>query len=248
MSEAYLSQIFVKIQEHEKRQRKSLLVFDLDSTLFDVSHRTQKILHDYANLPEVRSSYPREVELLQKAQVQIQDWGYAEALRRIGSYEPSSEFKAQLFQFWKTHFFSNPYLHFDQPVPGAVDFVNNVLSFQRTEVIYLTGRDQFRMGQGTREVLKKWAFPVDHSRVQLVLKPHQDLEDASFKTDWFIKYPEIEKHAVWFFENEPVNIHSLREALTHVEIVFFESTHSRKMPPPNDLPTIQNFNFKSEKS
>lgn len=241
MSEAYLSQIFVKIAELEKIERKVLLVFDLDSTLFDVSHRTQQILMEFAQLPEILRKYPQEAELLKQAQVTIQDWGYAEALRRMGSFESAQAMRAELFQFWKKHFFSDPYLHFDQPVPGAVEFVNQLLNFENTEIVYLTGRDQNRMGKGTVEVLKKWNFPVAGPKTQLILKPHQDLEDAAFKTKWFLDHPEIHQSAVWFFENEPVNINHLRKTLSHIEIVFFESTHSQKEQPPVDLPKIRNF-------
>ena len=54
---------------------KNLLVFDLDSTLFDVSPRTKKILQDYTLDPKHDKIYPKELEILKEVEIQVGDWG-----------------------------------------------------------------------------------------------------------------------------------------------------------------------------
>jgi hypothetical protein len=51
---------------------------------------------------------------------------------------------------------------------------------------------------------------------------------------------------VWFFENEPANILPVLENCPHVQVIFFDSTHSRRATVPEHLPKIRHFNFKSE--
>jgi hypothetical protein len=97
------------------------------------------------------------------------------------------------------------------------------------------------MGKGSHEVLLKWGFPLDDKKSKLVLKPHKSMDDGEFKRDWF-KAGELSKYEkIWFFENEPVNIHLVQEHTPHIEIIFFDSTHSRKAIPPENLPAIMHF-------
>jgi len=42
------------------------------------------------------------------------------------------------------------------------------------------------MAIGSEEVLKKWGLPLNE-KATLQLKPHKSMDDAEFKTDWFIE-------------------------------------------------------------
>ena len=55
---------------------RTLAVFDLDSTLFNVSTRSQKILHEFAAT--------HQHEVLKNIEVHHTDWGIKEALFRHG--------------------------------------------------------------------------------------------------------------------------------------------------------------------
>lgn len=235
-----LQQILTEI-EHSVRENKPVLaVFDLDSTLFDVSPRLTRILADFADVPEYQKKFPESVKLLKGLQTERSDWGIKQALIRAGLDSHHPDFHAAIKQFWVEHFFSNEYLDYDVPYEGAVDFVQKIFSLG-CQIAYLTGRDVARMGVGSRAVLLKWNFPLDDDKAQLVLKPLKGMDDAEFKANWFTALPQNTYHKIWFFENEPVNVQLLRERHPEVEILFFSSTHSGKAPVPTDLPHIFHF-------
>lgn len=234
-----LRQILVKTAENTRQGLDSLAVFDLDSTLFDVGPRLQKILGDFAAVPEHQARFPEQLKVFPDLKVQPRDWGVKDALLRSGLTGVHPEFQAAVRDFWRTHFFSDDYLHFDRPYPGAAEYVRG-LRDAGADIVYLTGRDVTRMGKGSAEVLHKWNFPLG-DRAELVLKPDREIDDAFFKTNWFLKLDENKYASTWFFENEPVNINRMRLEAKHVEIVFFDSTHSRREEAPADLPRILHF-------
>jgi hypothetical protein len=222
-----------------RESKKCLAVFDIDSTLYDVSPRTEKILQEFAHHPMHNSNFPKASEILKKTQILPSDWGYREAFERHDLLEEPHEFHHSLKEFWTDKFFSNHYLHLDNPYEGAVQFVNKLYD-TGASIAYLTGRDFPRMGEGTHRILKESGFPVNPPRAEVALKPSKGLDDARFKCDWFIsvldKYDEI-----CFFENEPVNINWIQEYCPKVEIIYFDSTHSGLANPPFHLPTITDY-------
>ena len=234
-----LDQILVQIEKRTKEGQKSLVVFDLDSTLFDVSPRLEKILLDFAAIPLNQIKFPDQVKQLKSIKTLRSDWGIRGALERAGLDGHHPEFQEAIKSYWLKSFFSNHYLQFDTIYEGALDFV---MAVERVgaEIAYLTGRDVERMGDGSQEILKRWGFPL-HERARLVLKPHRGMDDAQFKTDWFIEADKNGYEKIYFFENEPVNLHHLMQFCPHVEIIFFESTHAGKALPPEDIPRIMNF-------
>ncbi len=235
-----LKQIQTEIEQCLVRKHKPLLVFDLDSTLFDVSPRIKKILLKYATDEKHQKQFPQATQLLKEIQWLKSDWGIGPALQRVGLDQSHPEFLHSVQEYWRQHFFSNEALHDDVPYEGAVEFVQKWHQ-QGVYISYLTGRDVFRMGEGTVQVLKKWNFPLD-ATASLVLKPFKEMDDAQFKTDWFLSLHEGQPFQdIWFFENEPVNINKLRQHLPHIRVVFFDSTHSGQEPPPSDIPSILHF-------
>lgn len=239
-SSLLLRQILVKIEEFKNHGQQTLAVFDLDSTLFDVSPRVERILLEFAEHPTHRTQFPEQIQLLKDIRTHRKDWGFQNALVRAGLDGHHPEFQEAVREFWYQRFFSNDYLQYDLPYDGAVEYVNTVANLG-AEVAYLTGRDVQRMGAGSALTLKHWGFPLDDIQTRLILKPHMSLDDAEFKTGWFAGLPTNQYADVWFFENEPVNIHHLRQQQPQVKVVFFESTHAGKATPPEDIPRIMHF-------
>jgi hypothetical protein len=239
-NEPSLKNILEKAGQAKRHGRKSLAVFDLDSTLFDVSPRLTKILHDYADDPLHQKQFPESTRILRTLSTKRSDWGIKQAVIRAGLDKHHPEFHDSLRAYWRAHFFSDEYLQYDVPYEGAVDFVTR-LAREGSEIVYLTGRDIARMGKGSREILLKWKFPLDESHSRLILKPEKGMDDAEFKSDWFRDQPLSNYDIVWFFENEPVNIDKVRADHPQVKIVFFASTHSGRAEPPGDLPHIFHF-------
>lgn len=223
--------------------RRVLSVFDLDSTLFDVSPRIQKILDELKAHPEVLEKFPDHAPLLHSVKMKKTDWGIKNALSRaFHSNPPPMDFHHIARDFWAKHFFSDDYLHFDHLVDGSQVFVDRLFN-QGSHIAYLTGRDWQRMGRGTVEVLKKWNFPVPNEKnIRLAMKPVKGSDDAEFKSQWFESLKPHEFDRILFFENEPVILHKVMQAHPEIEIVFLDTTHSGQAHPQTHWMTIQNFN------
>jgi len=236
-----LNRILQEMQNDLAGKEKVRAVFDLDSTLFNVAPRFSRIIKDFCKDSGMLQKYPQAIARLELAEVTTHPYYLKEFMNKIGLTDQPKEFYKEVFEYWRERFFRDDYVIFDEPEKGAVEFVNRMLELG-AHVIYLTGRDEPRMKLGTIESLKKWNFPLEPDRADLVLKPLKEMDDAEFKRDHFKIFPEDEK--IWFFENEPVNIHLVLKDCPHVKIIYFDSVHSGKAPAPEGLPTIQHFLLK----
>ena len=237
-----LSELMSSLESDLRQGHPILTVFDLDSTLFDVSPRIQKIIEEMRSHPEVLELFPDHAPLLDLAKTERKDWGIRDAMKRAFRQNPPPlDFQRYAKDFWARHFFTNEYLHFDHLVEGSNIFVNKL--FQAgSQLAYLTGRDWSRMGQGTVEVLKKWDFPVPNEKnVKLAMKPVKGADDSEFKSSWFNSLPKNQYKRIVFFENEPVILHKVSENHPHIEIVFLDTTHSGQGQPSKNWLTIENF-------
>jgi hypothetical protein len=226
-----LNEILIQTREMTAQNLRTLAVFDLDSTLFNVSTRTQKIINEFAELHNITE--------LGSVIVRPEDWGIKEALLRAGfSAEKNPEVALKLKNYWSEKFFSDEYLHYDVPYYGAIAFVLE-LHTAGAEVYYLTGRDQKRMAKGSMEVLKKWGFPVQDST--LFLKPEKSQDDELFKHDWFTKLDKTKFSKIYFFENEPININAILDNHSEVEVIFLDTTHARKQEVTVPVKKIKHF-------
>lgn len=217
-----------------------LAVFDLDSTLFDLHLRVARIVDSFALDPVQIARFPRECAALKDIQILRSDWGVGEALVRIGLTEISNrEFWDELHKHWAAGFFSNDFLDHDEPLPGAVEYVQQ-LHKNGAHVMYLTGRDVPRMLSGTEKSLHDRGFPVEGKGISLVLKPVAGMDDARFKAD--ILREEVAKHAkIYLFENEPVNLNLVAKELPSIGLVYIDSTHSGREQVADTLDKIVHF-------
>ncbi len=212
-----LKKLLHQANEFREKSQKSLVVFDLDSTLFDVSPRLEQILHDFANLQSTLEKFPESAQILANAKTLPQDWGIRQALIRLDLHLHSEDFLRAVHKFWLESFFTNHYLQYDRIYPGAPEFVRRLYELG-SEIVYLSGRDVRDMSAGTIEALHKFGFPIECERAQLVLKPIKGSDDAEFKKNWFLKVPPDQFQKIWFFENEPVNVSAIEKHLPHMEV------------------------------
>lgn len=226
-----LNEIIKISRDLHAQNLRSLAVFDLDSTLFNVSMRTQQILLEFAEAFDQPA--------LKTVEVKLEDWGVKEAVARAGyTLEKDQELLVKLRDFWRDRFFSNDYIHYDVPYSGAVSYILE-LAATGCEIKYLTARDQHRMKKGSEEVLKKWGFPCETD--QLVMKPERTVDDELFKNDWFVNLCRKPYSKIYFFENEPVNINAVAKSCPDIEIIFIETTHARKQEVTLPLSRIKHF-------
>lgn len=211
------------------------MVFDLDSTLYNVSVRTQKIVLDFANDPHFQEKYPEETHRLKTIQVQPKDWGLREPLERHAVRGTISFFE-DLRNFWRTRFFSNEYLVYDIPYPGAVDYVNSIAAAVR--VVYLTGRDRPQMYEGTVASLLQHQFPLGNHDSTLFMKPAKgSAEDEDYKANMLSELKR-QHSLIYFFENEPVILNKVRAIHPDINMIFMDTVHCGRETPPPDLPVI----------
>ncbi len=233
-----LRSILEKIKKTSPGQ--SLAVFDLDSTLFDLTRRVRSIMHRFLTDPAVSVKFPEAARLVHALEIRQTDWGLIEPFARLG-VKPAThaEFFKAAQDAWSGGFFSNEFLSHDVPLPGAVSFVESCLA-EGAHVLYLTGRDVPRMGAGTEISLRHHGFPLDGKFAELRLKPDQTHDDAKFKVEAIAeisgRYQQI-----WLFENEPVNINAVLRRLPHVQTVLVETCHSGIEEVPQEAIVIENF-------
>ncbi len=213
---------------------KVAVIFDLDSTLFSVSPRTQWILRELSRDEGFRGRFAREAEILGAIEILPTDWGLKEALARHPVSGSLDLFK-EVRNFWRQHFFSSHALVHDEIYPSADEYVRHLRELG-AHIMYLTGRPEGSMKPGTLEALVRHGFPLVDER-DLMMKPSDVQTDESYKVNVLKELAPRFDH-VWFFENEPLIIADVRQALPQIKIVFVDSTHARRAEPPKDLLTI----------
>lgn len=237
-TEQILQNILTEIS-HELAQNGTVkAVFDLDSTLFDVRPRLIEIIKEFCIDSKMSELYPAAISKLSGLKNLSHSYHIKDHMYELGLQDQPEQFFKDIYAFWRSRFFHNDYVIHDHPVEGAVEFVQK-LHTMGVEIIYLTGRDIPRMQEGTIKSLKKWGFPIHTGHSELVLKPHFSMDDAEFKRDHFVSMS-VNSH-IWFFENEPVNIHLILKDCPNVKCIFFDSVHMGEAEEPRHLPTIQHF-------
>ncbi len=241
-----------------ERALHPLIIFDLDSTIFNVTHRSQAILELFARDEEVTKLFPSEVERVKEIRLTPRDWGIKEAFIRE-KFQATEDFFATVRDFWRSRFFSSDFLHNDIPYEGAVEYVQ-ALAAAGLHIMYLTGRDDVNMRRGTLASLQQWGLPLADAEHDLIMKPAKgSVEDNIFKLKelqrLYNEPPQVSttpqpspaqnslSHGapprIWFFENEPLIIHTVRDEMPHVQIVWIDTTHSRRAEPPSGLHVIR---------
>jgi hypothetical protein len=219
------------------------VVFDLDSTIFDVKPRSLRILKEFALTARGRELSP-----------EISSWAIglpgfkllytmeesARANGIPGSEEQARAYLKEAFRYWMSRFFTHHYVMADHPTPGAVDYVNRVVDAGGVAV-YLTGRDWPGMGRGTVTMLEHFGFPVHPSLSQIIMKPNAGLDDAEFK-DEALRELRVDGNAVALFDNEPANFHVFEKNFPEAFLVFYHSNCSTKEARTvNKIYRIDNF-------
>ncbi len=211
---------------------RPLVLLDLDSTLYEVGHRTLQILREWTQSPDARE-FPKVRERLQQATLGQIGYSVKDTFSAVGLSPAEPEVHAardRVKAFWQTRFFTNEYLKYDQPYPGAARFAQNLHALG-AELIYLTGRDEPGMGDGTRANLVRDGFPWERERTHLLLKPtfaEDDLTHKQKAADTIRRLGTL----VASFENEPLNLIALYDLFPQAMHVFVETICSDREAAP----------------
>ena len=210
-------------------------VFDLDGCLFDTRIRLVSIFHEFASVQREAGRYFAFAE-----RSDFTDWDLKKPLRKYGM--PESEIDAifkEFIEFWRVRFFSDEYVAWDDPMPGATDLVQACYD-KGMDIVYLTGRD-IKMRKGTEQALRRCGFPYDIERTVLFTKPTFNMEDTAYKMEALEEIAKIGTVAV-SIDNEPANINSMSERFPEALCVHIETDHSfREDRPHKHLPRLRSF-------
>jgi predicted secreted acid phosphatase len=226
-----------------------IIVFDLDSTLFDVSKRTFQILKEWMAHPDTRNFHDTHAVL---SSLTAGDLRYSleelwESKSIPHAKAPFDHHFKHAKQFWRKRFFGHEYLRHDEPMNGAIEFVRN-LHEMGAMIVYLTGRDVPQMAFGTYDQLKLHGLPIEVDRTRLILKPKRHMEDIEYKSAAAKSISEWGE-VVASFENEPKNLVAMAKSYKPETMNIFLHTVSSDHPAPGgkDIYKIQEFKIRELK-
>jgi hypothetical protein len=229
-----MEELISRLDQALNEQNKLICVFDIDSTIFNVSPRNQEIFDLFCstnlNAREVLHKVSSGYRLKQR------DWGLRPYLSHASL---SDKLRADAREFWKRHFFAGTFLGSDQPYSKVVDWIQ-ALHSKKARIMYLTGRDNKRMRKGTLLQLKTWRLPLDRDE-DLITKPLKGLVDGEYKhNELKLILEENPEHHVLFFDNEPSVLDhcQFENERDRYQAFFINSTHSERSEPKKHWPVI----------
>lgn len=224
-SEKEVLELIARRVQQFKGTQRPLVLLDLDSTLYDVSHRTIAIVqHWLETSPAIPGELAQALKTLTSSQM-----GYSvkDTLANLGFPVVTQELEAiasALKSYWWDRFFSSDYMPHDLPYAGAVEYANHLYDLG-AELCYLTGREEKRMRKGTETNLVRDGFPFGSSDIRLVMRQGLDLSDAAHKAQQ-AKQLAQQGFLVASFENEPVNLVTLSKLLPQAAHIFVDTVCS----------------------
>jgi hypothetical protein len=211
---------------HRNGGQKPVVVFDLDDTLFRSNQtRTHRILREW--LDEKRGLPANVREALAAVRPDRLAYDSKDTFTKVAGLsleDPAVKAAYDDFvAFWKDRFFSDAYCAEDSLNFGAEAFARAVHDLGAS-IAYVTGRDEERMGKGTRRSIINGGLPRLSSRVKLFLKPDKDMDDAKFKESVKQQINAMGQ-VVATFDNAPANVVVFRDSFPNAINVFFDTVY-----------------------
>jgi hypothetical protein len=211
-----------------------VVVFDLDSTLFDNRPRQARILREFGAA--------QGIELLRAVRPEHwTSWSITAAMHAAGlPQEEAVRLAHPARAFWRERFFTSDYCHDDVPVAGAPAYVAGVAGCG-VRVAYVTGR-HLGMEPGTLASLARHGFPApDGARVLAWLKPTFDQSDDDWKRQACARLRDL-RPVVAVFDNEPAHVNIYASAFPEALVVHLGTDHSgRPIAVAPGVPVIADF-------
>lgn len=219
------------IKAAQDRSLQPLIIFDIDDTIIDCRHRKYLVIQDFIEQALIKERFPLECQRLGQMPWTEVCYRIIDTLRKQDIHHP--HFSEELLQFWRFHYFSYPYLLRDQAFPQAISFVQQCAAWGAA-IVYLTGRDEQGMGQGTRESMQKLGFPTSSDQVSFILKLDPLQDDVGFKKaalEDIAKQGEV----VAAFENELPNLNVMAERFPSAKMYWRKTLYLPNPPEPHPL-------------
>ncbi len=219
-----LQSILDAIDACQHAGERPVVIFDLDGTLYDNRPRTIRIVHAFA--AALPPAHDREAAILRALGPGDLRYRLEDTLRPLGVSEAVID---QVKERWFRRFFTDTACADDVPLRGAAPFVQRCFR-QGATVVYLTGRDIPGMLVGTVRTLRDDGFPIGQPRVELVLKPTFEEDDAGFKRRMLDPMSALGT-VIATFENEPGNCNLFHHRWPDSHAVLIETQFAPGAPP-----------------
>jgi len=213
------------IIQRVREAERPVVVFDVDSTLLSTARRHHRILREFAE-SWGDDGLSALVDTLVAA-----DFGWEVHGPLLGTGFEQSELLEALSGFWFQRFFHPEYADEDEPIPGAVSFVNAVHE-AGAWVYYLTARHLPELGPPTVRALIRHGFPLATKRTVLHLKPSRSTPDAAFKRSAISEIAALGE-VVATFENDPANANALLAGFPDAVNVLLDTVCAADAPSPH---------------
>lgn len=218
---AVLNKVLTSVKE---APAPKVVVFDLDSTIFDNRPRQVHILREFGLAHDMP-------ELFHLERTHFIDWDLVTPLIRMGiAHDKAHAVGPTIKEFWRERFFTSPYCLYDIAMPYAPHYVRG-LHARGAHIVYLTGRHE-GMRAGTSESLMRFKFPAPPlERVTLLMKPNLEMPDTDYKKSAYDAVRKIGR-VIAGFDNEPAHANALKEGFPEAMIVWLKTDRS----PATDTP------------
>ena len=233
-----LTTLLDNIERAAKDGDDPLVVFDLDGTLYDNTHRTLRILLEFAHTHASR--YRSLYDTLRGTSTRQLAYRVGDTLGGLGFHDP--ELQAAVTEFWKARFFTDDYCLYDLPLAGGVELAQ--LVHARGGVpCYLTGRDAPNMLLGTLRTLQRDGFPVGRADTRLILKPQFEMNDDLFK-EGVIHHLRKTGRVVGSFDNEPGLCNLFKSSFPEAVVGWLDTSHAPGAPAlRDDVLRLEDFTY-----
>jgi hypothetical protein len=221
-----LAKIAEDVKAAYNKQQRPMVIIDLDGTLFDNRPRTLQILKEYGE-QELKGVRPEAAQKIQSLSTGNIGYMLTDTLQHAGISEEAVINNAAVF--WSQRFFTDDYLHYDTPMPGAVNFVRSLYS-AGARIVYVSGRDAPRQLLGTTKQLRDFGFPIGIQGTELILKPSIQTPDAVYKQQTTLYLNQYGK-TIAAFDSEPNNVNVYRRAFPDASVVLVNAPHQPNAPP-----------------
>lgn len=201
------------------------VAFGVDGVLCDHRPRTVRILTEFAEA--IAGASPEVAAALRDLTSADVRYLLSETLRDRGI---TGQVAREATHFWIERFFSDHYCSYDQPMPGAVQYVR-ACHEAGARVAYLATRDAPGMLIGTVASLRDMGFPVALPGVELALKPDGTMSDETFHHG-FVPALHRAGDVLAFFDAAPASCNLARERFPGAEVVLIEAFPVPGPPEP----------------
>lgn len=206
LSKAAYRPVIGRIDEIKKSGKRPVVILDIDETILDARPRKLAVLRAYIE-EKIHSKPDMALAQDRAADLKPEDLPYdTDGMIRVAGLSGRG-LEDDYAGYFRRHFMSSRYLHLDTETPGAREFLLAIKG-QGAEIVYLTGRIEETMREGTIGRFRDLSLPIDEDGVSLIMTSDDRERESEYKTRLMAQAIGNGVLAA-FFENEPANINAI---------------------------------------